>query len=229
VERSRGRRLRPLALRFPAEAHSFPPTAPDPGQLHPLVPVRPHRHIPARLAAIVLCAWIAFPAGEAQAQELERVRLTGGLSWFGLKARDERAGSVELAVSREGPVRFTALRAGATVAWHGAAYAYAAGEMILRPHPRIVAIPSVGVGAYRRGGGVDLGSPLAFRSSFELGYRREGGNRISLFAYHLSNAGVGRRNPGIEAVGLAWSAAVPGSRSPTSRRRSRKRTMPSGG
>lgn len=51
-------------------------------------------------------------------------------------------------------------------------------------------------GYYHQGDGKDLGSPLEFRSSFEIGWRFGDGWRIGLEGYHLSNADLADINPG---------------------------------
>ncbi len=56
--------------------------------------------------------------------------------------------------------------------------------------------PTFVPGVYRQGDGRDLGYPLEFRSQLEIGHRLRGGARIALASSHLSNAGLGSRNPG---------------------------------
>ncbi|MBM3570612.1 MAG: acyloxyacyl hydrolase [Alphaproteobacteria bacterium] len=67
---------------------------------------------------------------------------------------------------------------------------------------------SLAAGAYRRGDGKDLGSGLEFRSQAEVSYRLDNGHRLGVSAAHLSNAGVGHRNPGTNILMLA-TYAVP--------------------
>lgn len=55
--------------------------------------------------------------------------------------------------------------------------------------------------------GKDLGSALEFRSGVELAVRLNGGWRVGIEYYHLSNAGLGRINPGQES--LVMTLAVP--------------------
>jgi hypothetical protein len=61
-------------------------------------------------------------------------------------------------------------------------------------------------GLYHRDGGVDLGSPLQFRSGLELTRRIGERHRLGLLFYHLSNAGLYRYNPGTEALMLTFSS-----------------------
>lgn len=68
--------------------------------------------------------------------------------------------------------------------------------------------PSLAAGLYSPGGGRELGSPLEFRSGVALERHLAGGVRLSVFGYHLSNAGLGSRNPGLEGLGLGASVPI---------------------
>jgi hypothetical protein len=78
----------------------------------------------------------------------------------------------------------------------------------------VVITPSFAPGLYHAGGGKDLGSPLEFRSQIELSYRFPRGFRIGVGFNHISNAMLGRINPGIEAVSITFS--TPGISEPDS-------------
>jgi hypothetical protein len=66
--------------------------------------------------------------------------------------------------------------------------------------------PTASVGAYSQGDGQDLGHAIEFRTGIELAYERENKSRIGLQLTHLSNAGIGNKNPGTEILQLnyAW-------------------------
>lgn len=70
--------------------------------------------------------------------------------------------------------------------------------------------PSFAVGYYNKGKGKKLGCPLEFRSSFELTYVFPNRMRIGIQFYHISNAGIGSRNPGTEALLLLFSTPLEG-------------------
>jgi len=70
---------------------------------------------------------------------------------------------------------------------------------------RIVVTPSFGVGAYYEGAGLDLGSVIEFRSQLEVAYRFDDQSRLGVAISHLSNAGIGDRNPGTEIATLYYS------------------------
>ena len=74
----------------------------------------------------------------------------------------------------------------------------------------LLARPSFSVGLYERGTGVELGHVLEFRSSFVLERNVSDQVAVSAMFYHLSNAGLGFRNPGLEAVGVAVAIPLSG-------------------
>ena len=58
------------------------------------------------------------------------------------------------------------------------------------------------VGLYGHGdSNQPLGSPFEVRSQLELGYQFDNNMRLSGYISHMSNAGVGDRDPGAETVG----------------------------
>lgn len=65
---------------------------------------------------------------------------------------------------------------------------------------RWVVTPMLSAGAYEKGRGRDLGSRLQFRSALEVAWRFRGGERVGVQVAHLSNAGLGWRNPGQERL-----------------------------
>lgn len=68
-------------------------------------------------------------------------------------------------------------------------------------------VPSLAfaVTAYEQGDGKDLGGTLQFRSALDVAYRLDGGSRVGLSIYHLSNASIHDFNPGSESLVLFWS------------------------
>jgi lipid A 3-O-deacylase len=69
----------------------------------------------------------------------------------------------------------------------------------------LVLSPSIGVGAYRRGGGLDLGGVLEFRSQLELAWRFADASRLGVAFSHISNAGIGDHNTGTEIATLYYA------------------------
>ncbi|HEX9463712.1 MAG TPA: acyloxyacyl hydrolase [Alphaproteobacteria bacterium] len=72
-------------------------------------------------------------------------------------------------------------------------------------YDRVVLRPAIAVSAYARGAAKDLGYGLEFRESAELAYRFDDNSRLGIEAYHLSNAGLGHRNPGEETIAMIYS------------------------
>ena len=65
----------------------------------------------------------------------------------------------------------------------------------------VVFMPSFTPGLYYRGKGKKLWFPLEFRSAAEL-------SRLGAQFYHISNASLGKKNPGVEALVLNYSFAL---------------------
>ncbi len=72
---------------------------------------------------------------------------------------------------------------------------------------RWLAIPSFGVGSFDDSDDIQLGNKLEFRTGIELAYRFHKQYRIGFALFHLSNAGLGRENPGTES--LVISLCIP--------------------
>ncbi len=60
--------------------------------------------------------------------------------------------------------------------------------------------PGFAVGAYDRNGDIDLGGPVEFRSSVDISRALGETMRIGLTVYHISNARLYDRNPGVNAL-----------------------------
>ncbi len=72
----------------------------------------------------------------------------------------------------------------------------------------IVLTLGIGPGLFYQGHGKNLGYPLEIRSSIELAYRFISQKRLGLQFYHLSNASMSRRNPGVEALVLFYAIPI---------------------
>jgi len=68
-----------------------------------------------------------------------------------------------------------------------------------------VVTPNGAVGAFYRGDGKNLGSTIEFKTGAEFAYRFDDHSRLGLQFDHISNAGIGRHNPGTESLVLFWS------------------------
>jgi hypothetical protein len=70
---------------------------------------------------------------------------------------------------------------------------------------RVIVSPSVGVGAFRRGNGRDLGGVFEIRSQLEVAWRFADERRLGIAVSHISNAGISDRNVGTEIVTLYYA------------------------
>lgn len=92
--------------------------------------------------------------------------------------------------------------AGLTASFRGAVYGYGGFHLPVYLPAGIVARPSVSLGLYEGGTGMDLGHAIQFRSGIVLERRVSNRLLLSALLYHMSNAGLGRRNPGMEGLGI---------------------------
>ena len=60
--------------------------------------------------------------------------------------------------------------------------------------------PSLAVGAYEDGDQIRMGNTIEFRSGGDFMYRFRNNVRVGFGVFHISNAGLGYRNPGSEQV-----------------------------
>lgn len=92
--------------------------------------------------------------------------------------------------------------------WEPSAYFYGgiAFDFFFRKH--FVFTPSFAPGIYIKGGGMELGFPLEFRSSAEAAYRFSNHSRLGAMFYHISNASLGFRNPGTECLVFFYSIPI---------------------
>lgn len=86
----------------------------------------------------------------------------------------------------------------ATSSGSGYFYGGVAFDCFITKH--LVFTPSFAPGIYIKGGGMELGFPLEYRSSAELSWRFINKSRLGAMFYHISNASLGFRNPGTECL-----------------------------
>jgi lipid A 3-O-deacylase len=67
---------------------------------------------------------------------------------------------------------------------------------------RFIVTPSTAVGYFQHGRGIDLGSNCEFRTGAEFAYRFDNLSRLGVGMYHISNADIGKHDPGAEFVTL---------------------------
>ena len=91
----------------------------------------------------------------------------------------------------------------------GAFYGYGGFGFDINFFGRFVATPSAAVGYFEPGIGINLGAHTEFRTGAEFDYRFDNWNRLGVGMYHISNAGIGKQNPGVELVTVILTMPLP--------------------
>ncbi len=88
----------------------------------------------------------------------------------------------------------------------GALYGYAGAywDLPLNTAPFVIS-PGFAVGGYSQGSSKDLGYGIEFRSTLEVSYKFQDAQRVGVQIAHLSNAGLGNKNPGTETLEAVYS------------------------
>lgn len=89
---------------------------------------------------------------------------------------------------------------GAAWIFNGSAYLYSGVGVDLFFTKKLYLSPNIAAGIYIEGSGKKLGYPLEFRSSAEIGWRFENHYKIAIQICHVSNASLGKTNPGCESL-----------------------------
>ena len=100
---------------------------------------------------------------------------------------------------------------------NGTVYTYAGISLCLSMQKIFFLEPNFAAGYYYKGGGKDLGYPLEFRSGIEIGREFLDQSRIGFHFYHISNASIGRKNPGEESLIVFYAFPIEKLRSKKSR------------
>jgi hypothetical protein len=82
----------------------------------------------------------------------------------------------------------------------GGGYLYAGLNFDFLFFEHLVFAPGFAAGYYWPGQGKNLGYPLEFRSGAELAWQFADFRRLGIHFYHLSNASLGKKNPGEESL-----------------------------
>jgi hypothetical protein len=153
-------------------------------------------------AALIALSCLSLLGTGASAQDQKDIDkplivLGGGVFDLGSKSRGEGRlevrGGDPLFWRVKPTIGVNATAGGATYGFGGLLADFALGE-------GFVLTPSLAAGGYRQGSGKDLGHGIEFRSQIEAAYVMAGGARVGLGASHLSNAGLGDKNPGANSV-----------------------------
>jgi hypothetical protein len=152
---------------------------------------------------VVALLWAAAPAARAADDDPSFLAL--GAGWYDMNRQTDQA--AEFRAEWRGTRALWVFKplVGVMATSDAAVYGYGGILLDIYLGRRIVFSPSVAAGAYHNGNGKDLGSVVEFRSSAELAYRFDDRSRIGLNFYHISNAGIGDKNPGTEVLSLTYA------------------------
>ncbi|MBI3451571.1 MAG: acyloxyacyl hydrolase [Rhodospirillales bacterium] len=153
-------------------------------------------------------ALLAFgaPDARAQAEDPSFLSISGGK----FDANRQKNPSAEFGIDYRSDLKLWIFQpmVGAMANADGGLNAYAGISLDLFFGDRVVLRPSFAPGVYRRGNSLDLGYTVEFRSGIEAAFRFDDRSRLGLELYHLSNAGLGKTNPGEESLVLRYSVPV---------------------
>ena len=90
----------------------------------------------------------------------------------------------------------------------GSVYTYGGFRLELPIGKHILILPMATVGDYEKGGGKDLGAHIEFKTGAEIDLVFANGVRIGPVFDHVSNAGIGKKNPGEENLLLMVSVPL---------------------
>jgi lipid A 3-O-deacylase len=88
----------------------------------------------------------------------------------------------------------------------GAVYTYVGFGFDVHVPYSLILTPTFAGGYSNSGHGIDLGYWWEFRSGAELAYRFANDRRLGVGFYHISNAGLGTHDPGVELVNVVLTA-----------------------
>ncbi len=133
---------------------------------------------------------------------------TGYVGILDDESKTQRYGLEYRFKSFSGPYGFRLIPAiGAAVSNNGAYFIYSDLRHDFYLTPRLILIPSFGVGVFKDSSKIDLGNDIEFRSGLEIAYQFKNKIRAGIAIFHLSNGGLSSQNPGTEA--LVFSVCIP--------------------
>ncbi|MEO5374958.1 MAG: acyloxyacyl hydrolase [Alphaproteobacteria bacterium] len=161
------------------------------------------------VTGVALAALASAPAlaGDAGAAKSDPGLLVLGAGAYDFHD-DHAAAEVNIAYRFGTMVWLVKPHVGAMVTSNGAKFGWGGLLLDFELTPNWMVTPSTSVGVYSRGSGKDLGYSLEFRSGVDVAYRFDDNTRLGLGVYHISNAGLGRKNPGEESIIATYALPV---------------------
>ncbi|MDF1790470.1 MAG: acyloxyacyl hydrolase [Thalassobaculaceae bacterium] len=164
-------------------------------------------------AAAVLCSLVLGAlghSGPAHAQDIgaDPAFLSFGVGVFDIVENTDRAGDFRVEYRHGDGLWIFKPWIGLEVTTDGGVFANGGVLTDFYFGRRVVVTPSIGVGAYRNGGGLDMGNTFEIRSQLEVAYRFDDRSRLGLAFSHISNAWTGDENPGSEILTVYYSVPL---------------------
>lgn len=155
-----------------------------------------------RTRAVAIVAFLVLGACPVLAEEPTSLAFSGGVSNFNKSEKRFEAG-----LEFRTPIHVwkMAFATGLTVNDDKSAWIFAGLRRDFSLGGPWWITPAFGVALYEQGDGKDLGGPLEFRSALEIGHEWPSRKRLAFIIYHLSNAGIYDRNPGMNSLVLTFS------------------------
>jgi lipid A 3-O-deacylase len=155
--------------------------------------------------ATAVAGTMAVSAGGAKAEALGLV--AGGLGAFDFLHNYTAAeGRLEFRFAQS--IFFWKPLVGILATDKGSIYTYGGFRLELPIGKHILIVPMAAVGDYEHGGGKELGSHIEFKTGAEIDLVFANGVRIGPVFDHISNAGIGKHNPGEENLLLMVSVPL---------------------
>ena len=162
------------------------------------------------MAALGILAAIWTAATPAPARAEEPQFLTLGAGAFDINGNDGAALlSLEYIDKRQWLWKLRPMT-GFFATQQASLYGYAGLALDVYFGRRFVLTPSFAPGLYMENGGKKLGSMIEFRSSIKAAYRLDDRSRLGVELFHISNAGIGSRNPGANELLVFYSIPFSG-------------------
>ena len=145
--------------------------------------------------------------GLSSAASAENDIAVGG-GWFNFDR--ERQNSANFLGEWRGNYLLHGLRpvAGASVNTQRGVYGYAGFDYDWEMVPHWIITPGLDIGAWGKGGSIDLGGVFEFHESIELDYKFDNGYRVGTQLAHTSNANIYSSNPGVNTVMATFSFPI---------------------
>ncbi len=169
------------------------------------------------IAALLWLAAMSF-APAAHAQDESRLMLGVGLYGFGvasepnqLEARATYRFSKGL-FGTDGVFRGFKPIIGAAGHSSGSLFGYVglAAPFVFGADDRWEVVVEGGPGAYKQGNSkLFLGGTFEFHTAIQASYALTGRGRLGIGIYHISNANIHRKNPGVNSIAVSWTLLFP--------------------